>query len=366
MPWQSGGSGNGGGSGGGGGPWGGGGGGNDGGGGNKNPWGQRPGGGNGGGGGRGPDLDKLLRRGQERLKSGLPGGPGGNRLLGYGALGLLGLWIISSSVYRVNEGEVAAVMQFGRFDHMVTGTGLKFKLPSPIQTIIKQGVGQSTMEVSSGGGGGEGQNLVLTQDQNLIAVDATIQWQVRAKQADKYIFALEEPEQVIRNAAEAALRGVLSRVTFDAAITRLRSQIEIDVQRETQRILNDYGAGVEISGVFIKTQPPKQVEAAFNEVSKASQDVGKFLSEAKAYSSSVIARAKGDTARFDAVYAQFKLSPEVTRKRLYLETMEDVLTGTTKVIIDSKGTVPYLPLPAVMPRAQTDSIQVQASGNSSK
>ncbi len=361
MPWQSGngGSGN------GGGPWGGGGsggGGNDGGGGNKNPWGQKPG----GNGGRGPDLDKLLRRGQERLKSGFPGGAGGNRILGYAAVGLLGLWVLTSSVFRVNEGEVAAITQFGRFDHMVTGTGLKFKLPSPIQSVIKQGVGQNTMEVSSGAGGGEGQNLVLTQDQNLIAVDTTIQWQVRAKQADRFMFSIEEPEQVIRNAAEAALRGVLSKVTFDAAITRLRSQIEIDVQRETQRILNDYGAGVDITGVFIKTQPPKQVETAFNEVSKASQDVGIFLSKAKAYSNSAIARARGDTARFEAVFAQYKLSPEVTRKRLYLETMESVLTGTNKIIIDSKGTVPYLPLPPIQPRPQPENIQVTAPGNSSK
>jgi membrane protease subunit HflK len=358
MPWQSGNGGSGGN--GGGGPWGGG---NNGGGdgGGKNPWGQRP-----GGSGRGPDLDNLLRRGQERLKSGMPGGFGGNRLLGYAALGLLGLWLLSTSVYRVNEGEVAAITQFGRFDHMVTSTGLKFKLPSPFQNVIKQGVGQNTMEVNSGGGSGDGQNLVLTQDQNLIAVETTIQWQVRAKQADRFIFSIEEPEQVIRNAAEAALRSVLSRVTFDAAITRLRSQIEIDVQRETQRILNSYNSGVDITGVFIKTQPPKQVEAAFNEVSKASQDVGKFMSEAKAYSSTMIARAQGDTARFNAVFEQYKLSPEVTRKRLYLETMEDVLTGTNKVIIDSKGTVPYLPLPAVQPRATSENIQVTAPSTISR
>lgn len=355
MPWQSGNDGN------GGGPWGSGGGNDGGGGGNKNPWGQKP-----GGGGRGPDLDKLLRRGQERLKSGLPGGPTNPRLLGYAALGLLGVWVLLSSVYRVNEGEVAAITQFGRFDHLVTSTGLKFKLPSPIQSVIKQSVGQNTMEVSSGATGSDGQNLVLTQDQNLIAVDTTIQWQVRGKQADRFLFSLEEPEQVIRNAAEAALRGVLSRVTFDAAITRLRSQIEIDVQRETQRILNDYNSGVDITGVFIKTQPPKQVEAAFNEVSKASQDVGIFLSKAKAYSNSAIARAKGDTARFDAVYTQYKLAPEVTRKRLYLEAMEDVLSGTNKIIIDSKGAVPYLPLPPLQPRPAADNIQVTAPATSTK
>jgi modulator of FtsH protease HflK len=306
----------------------------------------------------------MLRRGQERLRSGLPGGNG--RIFGYAALGLVGLWLLTSSIFRVNEGEVAAITQFGRFDRMVTSTGLKFKLPSPIETVIRQGVGQNTMEVSSGAGGGDGQNLVLTQDQNLIGVDTTVQWQVRAREADKYIFRLEEPEQVIRNAAEAALREVISRVTFDAATTRLRSQIEIDVQRETQRFLNDYGAGVDITGVFIKTAPPKQVETAFNEVSKASQDVGKFLSEAKAYSSSIIARAQGDAARFNAVFAQYQLAPEVTRKRLYLETMEDVLTGTQKVVIDSKGVLPYLPLPQMQPRAAVENIQVQASGTSSK
>jgi modulator of FtsH protease HflK len=331
----------------------------------QKPGGQKPGGGSGSGGsGRGPDIDGMLRRGQERLRSGLPGG--GGRLIGYAALGLIGLWVLTTSIFRVNEGEVAAVTQFGRFDRMVTSTGLKFKMPSPVEDVIKQGVGQNTMEVSSGAGGGTGQNLVLTQDQNLIGVDTTVQWQVRAKEADKYIFRLEEPDQVIRNAAEAALREVISRVTFDAATTRLRSQIELDVQKETQSILNSYGAGVEITGVFIKTAPPKQVEAAFNEVSKASQDVGKFLSEAKAYSSSVIARAQGDAARFNAVYAQYKLAPEVTRKRLYLETMEDVLTGTPKVVVDSKGVVPYLPLPQLQSRPAPDSIQVDAPARPSK
>jgi modulator of FtsH protease HflK len=247
---------------------------------------------------------------------------------------------------------------------MVTSTGLKFKLPSPFQDVIKQGVGQNTLEVSAGAGGGTGQNLVLTQDQNLIGVDTNIQWQVRAREADRYIFRLEEPDQVIRNAADAALREVFSRVTFDAATTRLRSQIEFDVQRATQRILNGYGAGVDITGVFIKTAPPKQVEAAFNEVSKASQDVGKFLSEAKAYSSRAIGQAQGDAARFNAVYAQFKLAPEVTRKRLYLETMEEVMRDTPKVIIDSKGVIPYFPLPQMRPPA--DTIEVQASSKTAK
>jgi modulator of FtsH protease HflK len=364
MPWQSG-------SGGGndndgGGPWGNGGkgggsgGGSGGDGGNRNPWGQKPG----GSGGKGPDFENMLRRGQDRLRSGIPGGNG--RIIGYAVLGLVGLWVLTSSIFRVNEGEVAAITQFGRFDRMITSTGLKFKLPNPIEAVIKQGVGQNTMEVSSGAGGGTGQNLVLTQDQNLIGVDTTVQWQVRAKEADKYIFRLEEPDQVIRNAAEAALREVISRVTYDAATTRLRSQIELDVQKETQAILNGYGAGVEITGVFIKTAPPKQVEDAFNEVSKASQDVGRFLSQARAYSSTKIAQAQGDAARFNAVYAQYKLAPEVTRKRLYLETMEDVLAGTPKVIIDSKGVVPYLPLPQLQSRPPVDSIQVQASGTSAK
>ncbi len=355
MPWQSGSGGSGGN---GGGPWGGGSGGGDDG--NKNPWGQKPGGGGGNRGG-GPNLDDLLRRGQDRLKSGLPGGPGGGRILGYGALGLLALWLATSSFYRVNEGEVAVIQQFGRYVDS-RGAGLQFKLPSPIQSVTKVKVEQVN-EIEIGAGEGSSENLVLTGDQNIVDVAYTVRWKI--KSAENYLFQIDDPQGTIREVCESAMREAMAQTKMEDAIGALRDSVAKRVEARAQSVLDSYKSGVVISGVFIKqVDPPQKVIQAFRDVTAARSDAFTSLNKANAYRQQLLAGAQGDAARFNAVYEQYKLAPEVTRKRLYLETMEEVLGGTNKVIVDGKGVVPYLPLPQLTPPAP--SITATPAGNSTR
>lgn len=337
MPWQN----NSGGSGGGGGPWGGG---------PRNPWGQGSGGGGSGGGGSGgdggPNLDDLIRRGQQRLR-GMPGGPSRN-IVGLIAGGLVLLWLATSSYYLVNADEVGVVKRFGEFVR-VTQPGINFKLPSPIETVEKPKVTKE-QSIDIGGATGDGsENFVLTGDQNIADIAYTVRWRISPAAVDKYLFTLENQEQTITEVAEYAMREAVARTPLTAAIGPQRAQVAADVQKSMQDVLDSYGSGVTITGIFFrKVDPPAAVEQAFKDVSAAQQDAQTYINQANAYSQQLISKAQGDTARFNAVYDQYRLAPEVTRKRLYMETMEQVLTGMDKIVVDTKsGVVPYLPLPEV-------------------
>jgi modulator of FtsH protease HflK len=307
----------------------------------RNPWGQ--GSGQGGGGKRGSDFDDLFKRGQDRLK-GLPGGGGGrNMWLVVGGVALA-LWVASTSMYRINEGEIGVLQTFGQFTSS-QGPGLSFKLPDPIQTLTKVKVSEvRSMDIGSQGDEATDSNLVISGDQNLADVAYTIRWSI--KDARKYLFKIEDQEGTVREVGEAAMREAMSLTKMDDASGAQRSQVSAMVQRRMQEVLDSYDSGVRIAGVFIRqVDPPSQVVSAFRDVTAAQQDVFTYTNRANAYRQQLIAKAQGDAARFNAVYEQYKLAPEVTRRRIYLETMEQVLGGTQKVIVDGKGVMQFLPLP---------------------
>jgi modulator of FtsH protease HflK len=376
MPWN-----NQGGNGGGGGPWGPPPGGGSGGGG-QNPWGRPPGGG--GGGAQGPDLEELLRKGQDRLRQMMPGGLGGGIGLTVIVGGLVALWL-ASGVYRVQPDERGVVMRFGAYER-TSEPGLRYHLPAPLESVV---VTQTTTEkrldigYRSQGDGRRGsaasdvpdESLMLTGDENIVDIDFTVAWNV--KDAPNFIFNIREPELTVRKAAESAMREVIGRTEIQPALTEARSEIEQSTRKLMQVMLDEYQSGIEIVRVQLqKVDPPAPVVDAFNEVQRARQErerlrndaesyrngiipvargeAEKLIQEASAYREQVVSLAQGDAKRFLSVLEAYSLAPEVTARRMYLETMQSVLSNTNKVIIDGKasgqGVVPYMPLNEMLPR----------------
>src|SRR5690625_92309 len=365
MPWQSGGSG-------GGGPWGGGGSGNTGG-----PWGQGGGGGGGGGfgGQRPPDLEEMIRRGQERLKSSVPGGFGGGRGILVAIAAILVLWMLSG-FYRVQPDEQGVVLRFGEWVQ-TTEPGLNWHLPYPIESVITPSVEAiNSIEIgyrSSAAGTGAPardvpeESLMLTGDQNIIDIDFSVFWKI--SDAGQYLFNIREREATVKTAAEATMREVIGRTDIQRALTEARQNIEIDTRDLLQDLMNEYEAGIEITQVQLQqVQPPQQVIDAFNDVQRALQDRDRLRNEAEAYRNDILPRARGDAQqiiqeanayreriineaegeaqRFLSVYEAYLEDPEVAARRMYLETMQSVLGNTNKVIMGNgtDGVVPYLPL----------------------
>ena len=332
---------------------------------NKGPWGSGPGAGNGGGGAGsgsggprnpwggggnkgGPDFDDFIRRSQERLRTGMPGGPRGALPWGYIVLGVVGIWLAFTSMYRVETQERGVVQRFGKYV-ATTGPGFHFKLPAPIETVVKPEV-EAVRTIEIGTPDGSSENLMLTGDQNIIDIAYAIRWKI--KDPENFLYLLAEPETTIREVGESAMRAEVARVQLDAAIGPQRAQIAEQVRVRTQEMLDSYKAGIDVVGVDIKqADPPAAVDAAFKDVSAAQQNAEQYMNEARAYAQQLLAQAQGQAAAFDAVYAQYRLAPAVTRKRMYLETMEDVLGKVDKTIIEADGVVPYLPLPEVKRRS---------------
>ncbi|POR57026.1 FtsH protease activity modulator HflK [Bosea psychrotolerans] len=372
MPWsnQSGGSGSGGG---GGGPWG-----NRGGSGGGGPWG---GGSNGGGSGGGspPDLEEILRRSQDRLKNLLPGGNVGGRGLVLGLLVLVLVWL-ASGVYFVRPNEVGLNTVFGKYIGK-TGEGANWNWPYPIGGVIKPQVtnvvttevGFRTVESvrTSRQTDVIEESLMLTGDENIVDVDVIVQWQIDPVAPENYVFNIQDPPGTVKAVAESAMREVVGRRNIQPVLTTDRGAIETEVRHLMQQTLDSYKAGVQIRLVQMqKVDPPQQVIDSFRDVQAARADQERLRNEAQTYANRVVPEARGRSAqliqsaeaykdqtvaealgqasRFNAVYAQYKNAPAVTRERLFIETMERVLGGTDKVIIDQKngsqGVVPYLPL----------------------
>ncbi|MFZ5609690.1 MAG: FtsH protease activity modulator HflK [Pseudomonadota bacterium] len=367
MPWQNnGGSG-------GGGPWQGGGG--------RNPWGGGPP----RGGQRPPDFDDLIRRGQQRLRRLLPGGVGGGTGIMLILLVLLVLWALSG-FFRVNTDEEGIILRFGRYDRSV-GAGLHYHLPAPIETVITPSVttiNQTYIGFRPGPDnrpelrGYESENNMLTGDENIIVIAFTVQWRIKSGEAHKFLFNIERPQEVtIKAVAESAMREVIGNTPIQEALTFGRNQIEQAVQSLVQQILDEYEAGVSITEVKLtEVAPPAEVNDAFRDVQNAEADRVREINQAEAYRNDivprargqasqmvvgaeaykqqVIAKAQGDASRFAQVYEQYRQAKDVTRKRIYLETMEDILKGMNKIIIDEqagKGVVPYLPLDQLQARS---------------
>lgn len=365
----------------GGGPWGGGGRGDRG----KSPW----GGGGGGGNQQGPDLDELIRKGRDQLRvvlGGRGGGPNGPGRRGGGGGGgfermlpiaipavLIGAWLFTS-FYSVKPDEKSVELFLGEFSE-IGDPGLNFA-PWPLVTYdVLPVTRENTVDVGTAraGNGNRGdQGLMLTGDENIVDIDFQVVWNV----ADpaKFLFNLTDPELTIRAVSESAMREVIARSELKPVLSRDRAIISQEVEELIQATLESYGAGVNIVRVnFDGADPPREVIDAFRDVQAAEQDrvteesraqayanqklaaargdVAEILQEAEGYSARVVNEARGEASRFESIYAEYANAPEVTRKRLYLETIERVLGDVNKVVIDQEangaggqGVVPYLPL----------------------
>ncbi|HZG46552.1 MAG TPA: protease modulator HflK [Allosphingosinicella sp.] len=352
-PWGSGGSG--------GGDGGSGGGGDGGDGGPRSPWGRpgprrrRPAGGSGPG--EVTSLDDWLRRSRDKIRGGLPGGGGTGGTGGgmrrsywlYGIGALVVLWIVFTSFHPVGAGSRGVVTTFGRYDRtMNPGVGLTW--PAPISRVEMVQV-EEIREIPIPGGDRNRENLILTGDQNVIDLDYTVRWNIKDPQL--YLFTLRDPNQTIREAAETSMRAVIARVSLDDALGQARGDIANRVQQNMQQLLDEYRSGIQVQGVAVnQSQPPTAVNDAFLEVSAAQQKAQSAQNEARAYALQLTARAQGDAAQFDQIYQQYKLAPEVTRRRMYYETMEEILSRVDTTIIEAPGVTPYLPLPEVRNRQQ--------------
>lgn len=329
----------------------------------RNPWGEqpkppRPDGGKGGN----PDFDEFIRRSQEKLR-GLGGGgsggsgSGGPRLpaapmdLPWGLIitGVVVAGLAITSAYRVDAGERAVISRFGKFSS-TSGPGFHLKLPAPIDSVTKVKFEDIRTDLI-GATEGDSENLMITGDGNVINIAYAVRWRIR--NAEDFLYQVADPEQTVRDATELAMREVVGRSTLNNAIGPERAAIAEDVRLRVQEILDSYHAGVLVQGIDInKADPPAAVDEAFKDVSAAQQDAQQFLNQARAYSQQIAAQAAGATAAFDKVYAEYKLAPVVTRKRMYMETMEQVLSKVDKTVIEAPGVQAYLPLPEIQRRTK--------------
>ena len=350
----------------------------EGGGGNQGPWGQGPWGQGGGPrrpnpGGRGPnppDLDELIRKSQDKLKQVMPQGSRFGWLI---PVALVALLVGYNSIYQVQPDERGVVLRFGTFNR-IAEPGLQFAL-WPMETMDKPRVG-AVRQINIGAEGSEGQ--MLTSDKNIINVPFSVFW--RISDPREYLFDVADQERVIRAVTQSAMREVVGQTRAQGILTTGKNTVEAQVMEITPKLLDDYKSGVMITSVNLgDVQPPREVADAFAEVVRAGQnqqqlineaeqyrnqqfrladgEAAKLIEDANAYKASTVAQAEGEAARFLSVYDQYKNAKDVTRERLFLETMEQVLGQTNKVIVEQgaggQGVVPYLPLPEVQ-RRQTN------------
>jgi membrane protease subunit HflK len=380
--------------GGGGGPWG-----------RPNGNGNGPWGGGGGGGNTPPNLEDLLRRGQDKLRRLVPGGggPGGSSggssgfgggrgALVIGALAVV-VWF-ATGVYTVAPNQVGIETIFGRYVGS-KGEGLRYNFPYPIGGVVKPNVGQvNSIQIGYRTGPGQTRNrdvpdesLMLTGDENIVDLDFEVQWRVNPLKASDFVFNIQNPEGTIKAIAESAMREVVGRRNIQAILTNEQASIAQEVKEMVQKALDEYGAGVRIEVVqLVSVNPPPEVRPAFVDVNAAQQDADTAQNEAKTYASREVPQARGkaaqifqaaeayktkatadatgQAARFDEVYASYKVAPAISRERIFLETMEKVLGSVNKVIIDQNGgtpgggstaagVLPVLPLSEFGARAQT-------------
>jgi len=343
-------------------------------GGNRNdndPWGT---GGNRGGNDQGPpDLDEALKKGLDKLNRMLGGkgknsgnsgggkGSGGSNA-GFGAiLAIAGIlvvgYVVFQSFYTVDEQERAVVLRFGEYNR-TESPGLRFKVPL-IDDVTKVRVTSVRTAESS--------KQMLTQDENLVSVDLQVQY--RVSDAADYVLNVRDSNQALAFATDSALRHEVGSATLDEVLTEGRVELAVNVEQRLQSFLKEYGAGLRIVRVNVEsTQPPEPVQDAFREVQRAREDeqrvkeeartyrnkvvpeargqAQRMIEEASAYKAQVVERADGETARYLDLLAVYQNSPEVTRERMYLQAMENVLSSTSKVLVDTESgdNMMYLPL----------------------
>ena len=342
----------------------------------QGPWGRTPR----GPAGTPPDLEELVRRVQERLRRGFPGGWKSGRGFAFLVLVALAIWLLSG-FYRVQPDELGVELRFGKYT-VTTQPGLNYHLPGPIESVFRPKVQKvNQVEIGyrlSGELQGAGptrsvpdESLMLTGDENIVNVEFVVQW--RIKDPEDFLFNIRNPEDTVKAVAESAMREVIGKTEIAWALAEGRAQIEQQTLELAQAVLDSYVAGILINQVKMqKVDPPDAVIEAFRDVQRAKADEQRLINEAEAYKrdilprargeaerilqeaegyrQQVVAQAEGDAQRFLSVYAEYKQAQDITRKRIYLETMEKILTGMPKVILDEAaqsagGVVPYLPLP---------------------
>ena len=341
---------------GGGGPWGSGGG--------KGPWGSGPQ----SSGPTPPDLEEILRRGQDRLRRVLPGGSLGGKGFALLALAAVALWGFSG-FFRVEPDELGVVLRFGAVVREVQ-PGLNYHLPYPIETVLtpralrvnKIDIGMRQVEDGRRSASREvpEESLMLTGDENIVDVNFSVLWKVKPTGVGDYLFNIQNPEGTVKAVAESAMREVVGRSEIQPILTGARQTVETAVQDLMQRTLDHYGSGILVQQVQLqKVDPPTQVIDAFRDVQAARTDAEtstndaatyrdrvipeahgeaeSILQSARAYRERTIAEAAGQAARALQILDGYKKAPDVTRQRIYLETMERVLGGASKVILDTKG-----------------------------
>jgi len=366
MPWQN-----------QGGPWGGGGGSGGGGGGGQGPWGRGPS----GGGPRQPDIEDMVRRTQDRLKNILPGG-GGWRGMALILVAFVLIWL-ATGFYRVDAGEQGVEMVFGRWNGETTQPGLNWNFPAPIGSVETPNVekrtqtqigltyvGESTTRAV------EEESLMLTGDENIIDIQFVVIWKI--SNAGEFVFNVRDQDATVKSAAEAAMREIVGQSNFERMLTADRVEVGRRARTLIQQILDNYQAGILVENVAVnRVDAPQQVVDAFRDVQAAKADQQTLINEAQLYYNQITQRAEGEAQqiiraaegykeqtialatgnaqRFISVYDQYKANPEVTARRLYLETMERILRNMNKVLVDSSagtGTIPYLPLDQLLKRQQ--------------
>lgn len=343
----------------------------------QGPWGSGGKKRGGGDGGEPPDLDEMLRQAQNNFRQFLPDNFGGGNIIFLLIAGVIGLWL-ASGLYIVNLGEHAVIQRFGAWSRTKTEPGLGYHLPAPIETstivnveqIRKMTIGYDEFSGRAGTNHRDvpEESLMLTSDRNIVDLDLVIQWNI--KSAENFLFEIKDQENTIKKVAESAIREVVGQTDMFPIITTARDDVANRAKNIIQRNLDEYNSGVNITQVLIqKAEVHPDVQAAFQDVQSAKQNAedkqnrateyrnkiipdarGKayqMIQEAEAYKQSVVTRANGDAGRFNAMYEAYLSGKDVTKERIYIETMESVLKNAQKIILDNKGgqgAVPYLPL----------------------
>jgi len=366
----------------------------------KGPWGSGPQ----SSGPTPPDLEDWLRRGQDKLRTVLPGGGGGLGSKGFGIIAAFAvvLWGLSG-IFVVEPDELGVVLRFGQYVRQVP-PGLNYHLPSPIETALTPKalkVNQIDIGIRNIGSGDvrrgttvrdvPEESLMLTGDENIVDIDFSVFWRVKPGGVGDYLFNIQNPEGTVKSVAESAMREVVGRSQISPLLTGARQITETAVQELMQKTLDYYGAGIVVQQVQLaKVDNPAQVIDAARDVQAARADAERAQNEAHSYANRVVPEAKGkaaqitqsaeayreqtvaeatgQTSRFLQILDQYQKAPDVTRQRMYLETMERLFNGTDKVIMDAgqtNGVVPYLPLRELgQPRAPQPQPQTQPQGGS--
>jgi len=351
-----------------------------------------------------PELDQLWRDFNDRIQRLLGnkggGGDSGGGLtpdmkgagLGVGAVGIVVLFLwLASGFFIVQEGQTGVVLTFGKFSHM-TPAGFNWRWPYPIQAHEIVNVSQvRTVEVGYSASVKNKQPkeaLMLTEDENIIDIQFAVQYKL--KKASEWVFTNREPEDTVKQVAESAIREIVGKSKMDFVLYEGREKVALDVNQLMQQIADRYQIGVQITNVTMQgVQPPEQVQAAFDDAVKAGQDrerqknegqayandvipkasgaASRLMQESEAYRARVVANAQGDASRFKQVLVEYQKAPAVTRDRMYIETMQQIFSNTTKVMVDSKSgnNMLYLPLDKLIAQSAANDANAKSGGTSS-